>query len=481
VNKILSTPQSWQVKSLGDLSALIQYGYTAKAQGAKVGPKFLRITDIQDNSVKWQDVPFCFIDDREKAKYLLDEGDLLFARTGATVGKSFLIKGVIPESVFASYLIRVRLQQSVDPKYIAYFFKSPDYWSQISESQSGIGQPNVNGTKLAQIQIPVAPLPQQKSIVAEIEKQFSRLDEAVANLKRVKANLKRYKAAVLKAAVEGKLTEQWRKEHPNVEPASKLLERILAERRAKWKGKERSKEPNPPNFSGFPKSPKGWVWTTVGHLADVQLGKMLDKNKQRTGRFLRYLRNVNVRWGSFATDDLLEMFFKDEELERYGLRAGDVLVCEGGEPGRAAVWDGRIPDMKYQKALHRVRFHSGFEPKLFVFVLEHYAKSGTLETLFTGSTINHLTRESILQLAVPLPPVPEQRMILDEVERRLSMMDELEKEVMSNLQRAERLRQSILGFAFSGKLVQQNADAESGAWPDLPLAAEAQGIYKNKK
>ena len=206
--------RKWKVKRLEELSSAIQYGYTAKATTERIGPKLLRITDIQNDAVDWDVVPFCEISAKEIEKYRLAKNDLLFARTGATVGKSYLISGAIPESVFASYLIRVRLLEEVYPKYVAYFFRSGDYWRQITENQAGIGQPNVNGTKLAQIKIPVAPLNQQKNIVAEIEKQFSRLDEAVANLRRVKANLKRYKAAVLKAAVEGRLTEDWRKQHP---------------------------------------------------------------------------------------------------------------------------------------------------------------------------------------------------------------------------------------------------------------------------
>ncbi|HSL06015.1 MAG TPA: restriction endonuclease subunit S [Nitrospiraceae bacterium] len=115
--------------------------------------------------------------------------------------------------------------------------------------------------------VAVAPPDQQKNIVGEIEKQFSRLDEAVANLKRVKANLKRYKASVLKAAVEGKLTEDWRKQHPNVESASKFLELILAERREKWCGKGKYEEPSAPEITALSSLPKGWMWALVEQLS----------------------------------------------------------------------------------------------------------------------------------------------------------------------------------------------------------------------
>ena len=189
----------------------------------------------------------------------------------------------------------MRLLETVYPKYVAYFFRSGDYWRQITENQAGIGQPNVNGTKLAQIKIPVAPLIQQGPIVAEIEKQFSRLDEAVANLKRVKANLKRYKAAVLKAAVEGKLTEDWRKQHPNVEPASKLLERILAERREKWKGKGKYKEPRSADIGDLPELPAGWTWARWEQIGFSQNGRAFPSSQyQQSGVKLLRPGNLHV-------------------------------------------------------------------------------------------------------------------------------------------------------------------------------------------
>jgi type I restriction enzyme S subunit len=235
--------------------------------------------------------------------------------------------------------------------------------------------------------------------VAEIEKHFTRLEAGVAALRRVQANLKRYRAAILKAAGEG----------------------------------------------DWPRSP-------LGHIADVQLGRMLDKAKHVRGTKMPYLRNVNVRWGKVETDDLREMYFEDDEQERYSVRAGDVLVCEGGEPGRATVWNGASLDMKYQKALHRVRFTVPYDPRLLVWLLERLALTGGLERRFTGSTIKHFTREAFMALQVPVPPVAEQARIVAEVERRLSVVEELEAVVSANLQRAARLRQSVLQKVFTGNL-----------------------------
>lgn len=392
-------PRGWNRVAIKDMADSIQYGHTASAIERKDGPRFLRITDIQDGRVDWSAVPSCDIPKDDIPKYRLSSGDLVFARTGATTGKSFLI-GDCPEAVFASYLIRVRVSAGVDSRYLSAFFQSPDYWRQIEGGKRGIGQPNVNGQVLGEVQFPVAPLIEQRRIVAEIEKQFTRLEAGVAALRRVQANLKRYRAAVLKAACEG-----------------------------------------------------DWPQKPLGEIAEVRLGKMLDKAKHVSGRKLPYLRNVNVRWGKADTDDLREMYFKDEELERYGLKAGDVLVCEGGEPGRATVWWGHLPEMKYQKAIHRVRFNIPFEPRLLVWLLERLALTGGLERRFTGSTIKHFTREAFIELPIPVPPVAEQTRIVAEVERRLSVVEELESVVSANLQRATRLRQSILQKAFTGKLV----------------------------
>ena len=389
------------------------------------------------------------------------EGDVLFAKITPCMenGKMAVVPKLSNGLGFGSTEFHVlRPHQGIDPRYVYYFVSSQGFRREAAHRMTGaVGQKRVPKSFLEEATIPVPHFDDQQRIVAEIEKQFSRLNESVASLKRVKANLKRYRAAVLKAAVEGKLTEEWRKQHPNVELASKLLERILSERRAHWKGKGKYREPIPPDTSNLSPLPQGWTWASVDEVAEILLGKMLDQNKHRTGRRLPYLRNINVRWGRVQTDDLLEMFFESDELDRYGLKPGDVLVCEGGEPGRAAVWDGRISELKYQKALHRVRFYGTIEPRYLVFLLEFLADTGRLERWFTGSTIKHFTRESFISLPIQMPSLKEQEQIVAEVERRLSVIEELEAVVQANLTRADRLRQSILGQAFSGKLLLNEA------------------------
>lgn len=191
-----------------------------------------------------------------------------------------------------------------------------------------------------------------------------------------------------------------------------------------------------------------WPVIPLGEIAEVKLGKMLDKTKHRTGQRLPYLRNINVRWGSVDTSDLLEMHFEDDELDRFGLKEGDVLVCEGGEPGRAAVWNNSVPNVKYQKAIHRIRFKQPYEPKLLVYLLELLAKTGRLERRFTGSTIKHFTREAIVQLPIPVPPLDEQQRIVADIEKQFTRLDATVAALDQIQQKSVRLRQSILSGAF---------------------------------
>lgn len=161
---------SWPLVKLGDVSERIDYGLTASAVDKKDGPRFLRITDMQDDAVDWNTVPSCECSDREYEENKLSIGDIVFARTGATTGKSYLVRELKESAVFASYLIRVRPSEKVDPIYLSYFFKSPMYWHQITTMANGAAQPGVNSSKLKELEIPLPPLPEQKRIAAILDK-----------------------------------------------------------------------------------------------------------------------------------------------------------------------------------------------------------------------------------------------------------------------------------------------------------------------
>lgn len=151
---------------------------------------------------------------------------------------------------------------------------------------------------------------------------------------------------------------------------------------------------------------------TIGKITDSCLGKMLDKEKNK-GIPKPYLANINVRWGDFDTDSLSYMRFEENENERYGIKDGDLIVCEGGEPGRCAIWDGRIADMKIQKALHRVRAKSGYDIRYIYYWMLLAGKNNALEKYFTGSTIKHLPGDRLKEIELEIPNYKEQVAVAD--------------------------------------------------------------------
>ena len=172
--------KGWQTKRLSEVSSM-NYGYTESASSEPVGPRFLRITDIQDDRVDWDRVPFCKIESADLPKYCLASGDIVFARTGATTGKSFLVNDP-PSAVFASYLIRLRLlDQQLLPEFVSLFFQTAGYWQSIKEGSSGSAQGGFNATKLGELRIPVPPLSEQRRIVGLLDEAFGGLATAQAH------------------------------------------------------------------------------------------------------------------------------------------------------------------------------------------------------------------------------------------------------------------------------------------------------------
>jgi type I restriction enzyme S subunit len=324
------------------------------------------------------------------------------------------------------------------------------------------------------------PLAEQRRIVAKIEELFSDLDAGIAALERAKANLKRYRASMLKAAVEGKLTESWRVEHSNTEPASKLLERILAERRQKWEadqlakfasaGKEPPKnwrdkyvDPSPPDTTDLPELPDGWCWATVEQLGSVQLGRQRSPKNRSNEYPTKYIRAANLTEAGLDLSDVLDMEFVPGELETYRLLPGDVLLSEAsGSPdqvGKPVVWNGEIENCCFQNTVIRLR-PVGMPSYFPLTVFRHYYRSKLFAKVSAGVGINHLSAGKFSALRFPLAPLAEQEQIVAEVEQRLSMIAATETEIDHNLRRATRLRQSILKQAFEGKLVRQDPNDE---------------------
>jgi type I restriction enzyme S subunit len=256
---------------------------------------------------------------------------------------------------------------------------------------------------------------------------------------------------ILNLAVRGKLVPQ----DPRDEPAPHLLKRIQRKRELLVKEGKIRKGETLPTLSEAETPfdvPQTWLWVRVPEVADSRLGKMLDKAKNK-GTPRRYLRNVNVRWFDFDLSDLLEMRFEDSELEEFSLRNGDVLICEGGEPGRCAVWDERETDIFFQKAIHRVRFFGFIVPTFFIRVLCHDVGSGRLEQFFTGVGIKHFTGKGLSRYTFPLPPLAEQHRIVAKVDQLMALCDELETRLTTTATTRRQLLEATIHEALKKRLL----------------------------
>ena len=283
--------------------------------------------------------------------------------------------------------------EMLHPKFLFYFCQSFNF--KALDKSTTI--PSLAKRDLLNIEMPVPSFPEQEHIISRIEELFSQLDASVAELKTAKERLRVYRQAVLKEAFE-----------------------------------------------------KVKVHIPFGKIIDARLGKMLDKEKN-TGNYRKYLRNINVRWFSFDLSDLLEMRIEADEIEKYSVSHNDLIICEGGEPGRCAVWD-KQDSIFYQKALHRVRFLDNSNPRFYMYYLWFSAQAGQLCRYFTGTGIKHLTGQSLSKVIVPTADRTIQDSIVAEIESRLSVCDSIQKTVDTALQQAEALRQSILKKAFEGRL-----------------------------
>jgi type I restriction enzyme, S subunit len=188
----------------------------------------------------------------------------------------------------------------------------------------------------------------------------------------------------------------------------------------------------------------GWASAKLGEIATTRLGKMLSASARAGINPRPYLRNKNVQWGRFELDDIAEMDFSEEEFARFEVAPGDLLVCEGGEVGRAAIWRGQIERVGYQKALHRVRPMAGIEPEFLLYLFMRLAQTNALEPFVTGSTIKHLPQEDLRELPVPLPPLDEQRRIVAAIEEQFSRLAAANKLMRAALLRISLLRRSVL-------------------------------------
>jgi type I restriction enzyme S subunit len=389
------------------------------------------------------------------------DGDILFAKVTPCMenGKMAIARKLVNGIGFGSTEFHVlRPRAGVDARYVYYFVSSQTFRKDASGHMTGaVGLRRVPSAYLEEQLIPLPHIDEQRRIVAEIEKQFSRLDEAVANLQRVKANLKRYKASVLKDAVEGRLVpteaELARREGRTFETGEQLLQRILETRRAILAGKGKYKEPIAPVTSDLPNLPEGWTWAKLDSLAALKGGITVDSKRVDPGaQPVPYLRVANVQRGYIDLAEVKHINASAADIAELRLEHGDVLFNEGGDRdklGRGWIWEGQLSDCIHQNHVFRARMYlPEMAPKLVswwgnTFGKDYFQRMGKQTTNLASINMGKLSG-----FPVPIPPAAEQRRLVAEIERLLSVVDRVSVEVEANLRRVEALRQSVLSRAF---------------------------------
>ena len=460
-------PVSWQLVPLKELGVWSGGGTPSKAKPEFwtngsipwVSPKDMkveRITDSEDHITK--------VAVEESTAKLIPEGSVL------VVTRSGILSHTLPVAVTAvpvtvnQDLKAITPKDGVLPEYVAWALRCFAREILNTCSKQGTTVASIETAALHRFEIPLAPLDQQKRIVAEIEKQFSRLDEAVANLKRVKANLKRYKAAVLKAAVEGRLVETEaelaRREGRSYEPANELLSKVEPTQTLKKRAGRLWGSGHVPALTEEERAhlPEGWYWVKVRDIGyspedAVQVGPMSMRSSEFTPAGVPVLNVGCVKWGYFDETKLDHLPVNlAAHFERYRIQPGDVLFTRSGTVGRCAVAKDYQRDWLMTFHLLRARPDSAKclpEYLRAVFEGASHIRRQTREASI-GSTRAGFNTNLLAMLDVPLAPMAEQRRIMAEVDRRLSILRETEAQVDANLQRAEHLRQSILEDAYAG-------------------------------
>ena len=363
----------------------------------------------------------------------------------------------------------------IDPMYIVYYLISSEHDILSRCSKDGTTVASIDSESLKIYPTPLPPSTEQQRIVSAIEQQFTRLDAAVAALRRAQAKLKRYRAAVLKAVVEGKLTEAWRAKHPTTEPAPILLERILKERHAKWevelraKGKDPAKvkyvEPAKPDIEGLPELPEEWCWAVIDQII-TNLRNGLSQKPESSPPGHRILRINAVRPMKVNLDEVRYLSLSEKDAKDYFLDNGDILFTRYngslellGVAGK--VHDCFVPTLHPDKLI-RVKTVLAEPLSSYIELASNVGASRTYIESKARTTAGQtgISGSDIQQMPIPLPSLTEQEQIVAEVEQRLSVVSQLEAIVEANLKRAERLRQSILKEAFAGRLVPQDPNDE---------------------
>ncbi len=483
---------SWASIDLGTLATEMCLGKMLdKAKNTGELQPYLRNVNVRWFSFDLTDLKEMRFESGEDIRFGLLPGDLVVCE-GGEPGRAAVWRGEASDAKIQKALHRIRFgANEYLPQFAMYFVYYATITNQLARSYTGSTIKHLTGRAFAKVEFPLPPFEEQERIVDKLDELFSEIDAGVESLKRVQANLKRYRASVLKSAVEGQLTEDWRAENTPAESGQQLLDRILNERRNDWeadqltsyerKGKKppknwkaRYKRPDDPDKSKLPKLPDGWVWATIDQLSNhVRYGSSSKTSSTANG--VPVLRMGNIQDEGLDVSKLKYLPTDHSEFPDLLLQEGDLLFNRTNSAelvGKSAVYHGAPFPCSYASYLIGVRFFAGCLPEFVAYVLNStYGRNWISSVVSQNVGQANVNGTKLKAFAIPLPPSDEQSAIVAEVEALASAIEQVGVDVKKGLVRASRLRQSILKDAFEGRLVAQDPADE----PASELLARIKG------
>ena len=421
-------PDSWKWIKLGEVASVlggkrIPAGRTLTADNT--GYKYIRVSDMKNGSVLTENLLYVPTDIYPSISHYVIHKEDVYITVAGTIGRV----GKIPPEIDGANLTENadRLVFSIiDQDWLIKCLESSLVQQQIIDATTKVGQPKLAIKRIQELLIPLPPLDEQKRIVAKIEELLPLIDRYEQAWSKLEEFNKRFpvdmQKSILQMAIQGKLVPQI----PEEGTGEELFQQIQTEKQALIKeGKIKKEKPLVEIAEDeLPFDiPDSWKWVRLPEIGTSSLGKTLNKGLD-IGNEVPYLCSINVYWDGINLNQIKTAKFSAIDMEKYLLRKGDLLICEGGDVGRSAVWD-RDMEMYYQNALHCVRFFGSLNPYYFKYCLELYKHNRILENASKGMTIKHLVQGALYSIPFPLPPLDEQNRIVTKLEEILPLCERL--------------------------------------------------------
>lgn len=488
-------PNGWSWATIDQLTDLVTKGSSPKWQGFEYGRSgvlFVRSQNVGWGKLRLDDkayLPEAF--NEKETKSIIQKGDLLLNIVGASIGRAALATKELDGANCNQAVAIVRFVVSVTPAYFLHFMLNTSAQNVIHEEKVDVARANYSLAQIRAFHVPVPPLNEQQRIVEKIETLFTRLDKGEEAVRDVQKLLTQYRQSVLKSAVTGQLTADWRAQRAGqLEHSRDLLARVLKDRREQWQGRGKYKEPVEPDTSGLPDLPTDWVWTSLETIAANAPNSIVDGpfgSKLKTEHYresgVRVIRLGNIGDGHFVDNKSYIESSHAEELYRHAIQSGDLVIASLGEElPRACI----VPDYFGNGIVKAdcIKFSpnpSTLNPTFILSWLNSLILREKVSGEIRGVGRPRLNLGNIRTFAVPLPSMSEQDEIAQIVNEANSKIEVLEEWCETELKRSASLRQSILKDAFAGKLVPQDPADEPASTLLARIAAAKPTAKKTRR